>query len=222
MHPTRWKLACFDLDGTLVKGTTTGQHLATKLGHADVMSQIEQAYAAGLVTNTDVAAMDGRHYRGLTSSDVEAMIDDIPVIEGIAQTVRWLDARGMPSVICTLAWRFVGEVFAERYGFIASSGPTLRIGPDGRFTGEVESDFTERDKPAFVGSLCDTLGIEMSQVFHVGDSRSDIPLFEAVGYSVALNASREAKATASVALEADSLLDVLPVIPGLGLCGEAG
>jgi phosphoserine phosphatase len=55
----------------------------------------------------------------------------------------------------------------------------------------------------------------MSDVFHVGDSRSDIPLFGAAGYSVALNASREAAESAQVALEADSLLEVLGVIPGL-------
>lgn len=215
MYATRWKLACFDLDGTLVRRISTGQHVAAKLGHGDAMSEIEKAYAAGAVTNADVAAMDGRHYRGLTRSDVSRMLDDIPVIDDIAETVGWLRAHGIPSVVCTLAWRFVGEVFAERYGFIASSGPTLRIDRDGKFTGEVESDFTEHDKPAFVGSLCSTLGIGMSEVFHVGDSRSDIQLFEAVGYSVALNASRQARETARVALEADSLLDVLGVVPGL-------
>ena len=211
----RWKLACFDLDGTLVRRVSTGQHIAVKLGHADAMSEIEAAYAAGTATNADVAAMDGRHYRGLTPSDVSGMLDDIPVIENIAETVDWLREHGTPSVLCTLAWRFVGEVFAERYGFIASSGPTLKIGPDGTFTGEVDSDFTEHDKPAFVGSLCSARGIWMSDVFHVGDSRSDIPLFGAVGYSVALNASREAAESAQVALEADSLLEVLGVIPGL-------
>jgi len=215
MHATRWKLACFDLDGTLVRHISTGEHVATKLGHADAMSEIGRAYAAGAVTNADVAAVDGGHYRGLTRADVSRMLDDIPVIDDIAETVEWLRARGISSAVCTLAWRFVGEVFVERYGFIASSGPTLRIGRNGKFTGEVESDFTEHDKPAFVGSLCSTLGIGMHEVFHVGDSRSDIPLFEAVGYSVALNASRQARETARVALEADSLLDILRVIPGL-------
>jgi len=212
---TRWKLACFDLDGTLVRHASTGQHIAAHLGHASAMSEIEKAYAAGTVTNADVAAMDGRHYRGLTRTDITAMLNDIPVIDDIAETVGWLGQHGIPSVICTLAWRFVGEVFVDRYGFIASSGPTLKTGLDGTFTGEVESDFTEDDKPAFVDSLCRTHGIGMSEVFHVGDSRSDIPLFRAVGYSVALNATQQAVENARVALQTESLLDVLRVIPGL-------
>ncbi len=212
---TRWKLACFDLDGTLVRHVSTGQHLATHLGHVDAMAEIERAYAAGTVTNADVAAMDGRHYRGLTRADVANMLDDIPVIDDIVETVGWLKERGIPSVICTLAWRFVGEVFTDRYGFIASSGPTLRIGRGGEFSGEVEMDFTEDDKPEFIRSLCGARGISLSEVFHVGDSRSDIPLFNAVGYSVALNGTREAVESARVALETDSLLDVLRVMPGL-------
>lgn len=215
MPATPWKLACFDLDGTLVRPISTGQHLAAQMGHVDAMRDIEEAYATGRVTNTHVAAMDGRHYRGLGAADVARMLDDIGVIDGIAETVGWLRERGIPSVICTLAWRFVGEVFVDRYGFIASSGPTLRLGADGAFTGEVESDFTEDDKPAFIESLCLARGVRMTEVFHVGDSRSDIPLFRSVGYSVALNASEQAIENASVSLETESLVSVLDVIPGL-------
>jgi phosphoserine phosphatase len=118
-------------------------------------------------------------------------------------------------VICTLAWRCVGEVFAERYGFIGSSGPVLETDAAGVFSGAVEVDFTEHDKPVFVRQLCESLGVQMSDVFHVGDSVSDIPLFEAAGFSVALNANRQAKAKAQVALDRDSLFDILGVIPGL-------
>ena len=215
MHAKKWKLACFDLDGTLVRHVSTGQHLAEKLGHAEAMCKIERKYAEGMATNADVAALDGQYYKGFTKADISKMLDDIPVIKDIAPTVDWLRKNGIPSVVCTLAWKFVGEVFAEKYGFIASSGPTLKIDRNGAFTGEVESDFTEYDKPVFVSSLCHTLEICMSEVFHIGDSRSDIPLFGAVGFSVALNANQQAKENAKIPLETDSLLDVLHVIPGL-------
>lgn len=215
MHAMKWKLACFDLDGTLVRHTSTGQHIAEKLGHAVAMSEIERKYVEGLATNADVAALDGQYYKGLTKADISKILDDIPVINDIARTVDWLKEKGISSVVCTIAWKFVGEVFAERYGFIASSGPTLKIDQNGVFTGEVGSDFTEHDKPVFVSSLCHNLQISISDVFHIGDSRSDIPLFGAVGFSVALNANQQAKEKANIALETDSLFDVLHVIPGL-------
>jgi phosphoserine phosphatase len=178
----KWKLACFDLDGTLIR-TSTGQHIAEKMGYADAMHEFERRYAEGFVTNVDVAAFDGRHYKGLSPSDISKKLDDAPVINDIRKTVAWLESKGIPSVICTLAWKFVGEVFVDRYGFIASSGPTLKVDHRGSFTGAVESDFTEYDKPIFVEGICRSLGIDMSEVFHIGDSRSDIPLFEAVGFS---------------------------------------
>lgn len=34
----RWRLACFDLDGTLVPGTTVSQHLANALGHGALIA----------------------------------------------------------------------------------------------------------------------------------------------------------------------------------------
>jgi len=49
----------------------------------------------------------------------------------------------------------------------------------------------------------------------VGDSRSDLPLFGAVGFSVALNGTQAANAAASVAIQTDNLADVLGLIPGL-------
>lgn len=211
----KWKLACFDLDGTLVRNTTTGQHLAGKIGHVDAMREIERKYAEGTATNADVAALDGRYYAGLTKLDISKKLDDIPVIKDIQETVDWFALNGIPSVICTLAWKFVGEFFVDRYGFIASSGPTLKIDNHGFFTGEVESDFTEYDKPLFVNSLCQSLGIDMSEVFHIGDSRSDIPLFEVAGFSIALNANQQAKEKARITLNTESLFDVIHVIPGL-------
>ncbi|CAH0144043.1 MULTISPECIES: hypothetical protein [Pseudomonas] len=45
-----WKLACFDLDGTLAR-TSTGVHLARKIGHSDAMRELEDGYQAGQITN---------------------------------------------------------------------------------------------------------------------------------------------------------------------------
>ena len=209
-----WKLACFDLDGTLAL-TSTGQHLAKKIGHEDVMRDLEEGYLGGRISNIEVAARDALYYSNLDRDDLVRMLEDIPVIDDIKKTVDWLQQRGIPSVICTLAWRNVGEIFAERYGFVGSSGPTLKINESGVFTGEVESDFTEHDKPLFVREVCAARGIDLSEVFHVGDSVSDIPLFAAVGFSIALNGNRHARDNARVTLNSDSLFEVIGTVPGL-------
>jgi len=55
----------------------------------------------------------------------------------------------------------------------------------------------------------------MADVFHVGDSVSDIALFEVAGFSVALNANSLAREKARVTLDSDSLLAIIDVVPGL-------
>ena len=60
MHVTRWKLASFDLDGTLVRHISTGQHIAACLGHGAAMAEIEGANAAGTITNADTPLPLGR------------------------------------------------------------------------------------------------------------------------------------------------------------------
>lgn len=49
----------------------------------------------------------------------------------------------------------------------------------------------------------------------MGDSRSDIELFREVRFSLALNASEQAKQKATVSLDTESLLDIVTVIPNV-------
>ena len=212
---SQWKIACFDLDGTLVRGTSTGQHLAEKIGHANEMADIEIQYKEGKVTNADVAALDGKYYRGYSVSDVHDFLNDIPTVSHIDETVSYLASKGIPSLICTLAWKFVAEYFAKRYGFVGWSGPDLESDLKGVFTGRVLSDFHETDKPVFVNEYCKRNNANLLEVFHVGDSRSDVPLFNEAGYSVAFNADASTKLAASISVDSESLMDILTVIPGV-------
>lgn len=74
--------------------------------------------------------------------------------------------------------------------------------------------FDEHDKLRFVEDYCGKLGIPISRCVAVGDSRSDVPLFGAVGLAVALNATPAARAAAEVRLEADDISAILPAILG--------
>jgi phosphoserine phosphatase len=57
---------------------------------------------------------------------------------------------------------------------------------------------------SFAASYCDANDIDLAECIAVGDSRSDFPLFEAVGLSIALNATAQAREAASVALDTEN------------------
>jgi phosphoserine phosphatase len=209
----RWRLACFDLDGTLVRGTSVSQHLADRFGQTEQMAELERRYASGEISNSVVADEQARNYRGIPVAQVVEKLDDIVCIDGIDPTLAALRERGIESVLGTVTWTFAAEEFRRRHGFAAVSGTEIDLDPDGVPTGGVKRHFDEWDKLEFVASYCAANDIDLAECIAVGDSRSDVPLFEAVGYSIALNATPQAREAASVALDTENLTDILDLIP---------
>jgi phosphoserine phosphatase len=59
------RVICFDLDGTLVRGTSVSRHLAERFGQGEQMAELERRYAAGEISNSVVAEEQARSYRGV-------------------------------------------------------------------------------------------------------------------------------------------------------------
>lgn len=209
----RWRLACFDLDGTLVQATSVSQHLADRFGQTLQMAELEKRYAAGDISNSVVADEQAAMYGGMPVAKVVEALDGIPCIDGIDAIVDTLRERGVASLLCTVTWSFAAEEFCRRHGFVKSSGTEVDLEPDGRLTGRVRRHFDEWDKLEFVRSYCAEAGVALEDCIAIGDSRSDVPLFEAVGFSIAINATEQAREAASITLNTDDLTDVLAFIP---------
>jgi phosphoserine phosphatase len=210
-----WAVVAVDLDGTLITGTTACLHLGDWIGHRPVVEELERRFALGEIDSAAVADGDAPYYVGRTVDDVTLAMASVPCISDIDEGVRCLDRNGISALICTVSWTFAAQCLAERFGFVAVSGTVMGVDADGRLSGGVERYFEPEDKVAFVRDHCTANGLGLDQVVAIGDGRSDVPLFRAVGFSVALNASPDARAAASVAVESRSFMDALRVVPGL-------
>lgn len=219
---TSWALAGFDLDGTLVHGDTVLQHVGRALGHGDLVRQLVCRYESFALDNTAVSNESAKLFAGLRRSDLYEIMDDISTIAGIREALARLRGAGVRCVVATVTFDFASTWFVNRYGFDAYNGIELEVDSDGRFTGLVKRHVNEWDKAKFIEGEADALGVPLSRVFYVGDSRSDLPTFKIVGYSVALNASPQARAAASASIETRSLLDVIDLVPGFGRDAQAG
>ena len=208
-------MVCFDLDGTLIPGTTSSRHLATVLGHAEALDAYEAAYAEGRVTNREVSEFDARWYQGLALDDAHRHLECVPVLDGIHDVVGRLRGLGYRVVLGTIAWQFIADWFRDRYDFDDACGTGLELDDTGRFSGLVSAHFDELDKVAFVRSVAADCGVEMSRCIAIGDGHSDIPLFRAVGASIALNATAETRKAATCCLTSTDLRAVLPLIADL-------
>ena len=201
----------FDVDGTLVPGTSSSAFLAGFLGHRDELVKAEDAYAAGALDNRQVSELDAAGWAGVSEKRVAAWLDGLPLVGGIAETLAWCRGNGLVPVLATLAWSPVGGHLAGRFGFHGFCGPGLETA-SGRFTGRVARHFDEYDKRDYALARARELGLGPRSCGAVGDSRSDLPLFASVGLSVAFNASQGARAAAAVAVDDGDLRGVLPVL----------
>ncbi|GIM98185.1 HAD family hydrolase [Paractinoplanes toevensis] len=204
----------FDVDGTLVPRTSSGRHLAGFLGHADINEQVEAGYGDGSLTSAECAVLDARGWAGRTPGQVDGFLATLPLLDGIAETVRWCRAHDLVPVLATLAWDAVGAHLCGRFDFDRASGPSLEV-IDGCYSGAVATQFDEMDKRAFALGVAASLGVDPARCAAVGDGRSDVPLFGAVGYAIALNGTPAARAAAHVSIEATDLRAVIPYLASL-------
>ncbi|MDD7917990.1 HAD family hydrolase [Actinomycetospora callitridis] len=212
-----WALAGFDLDGTLVTGSTVLRHLGAKLRRAEYVDEIVKSYEEYRATNEEVSASGAELFAGRSRAELKALVSDIPVVADIPRAVQSLKSQGIRCVIATVTFRFAAEAIAEAYGFDGVSGVELEWNEEDRATGAVLRHFSEKDKASYIYEECRLSGTHPDRAFFVGDSRSDLETFDLVGFSVALNASSEARARARAAIDTRSLLDVLRLVPGLAV-----
>jgi phosphoserine phosphatase len=207
----RYPVVAFDLDGTLLRGTTVSLLLAQWLGQAEGIAELERAFYAHEISNSVVADTSAGWLAGQRTADIYAVLAEGTWIDGMSETLRALAAAGAKLLLGTITWRFAAEMLRERYGFAAVSGTEMHVS-DGVLSGIVTRYFDEHDKVRFVEEWCARNGFSMSQVAAVGDSRSDVPLFESAGMSIALNATPDARAAATHILDTDNLCDVLSLL----------
>jgi phosphoserine phosphatase len=204
-------LVCFDVDGTLVPGTSSSQYLAGFLGHLEALRSAEEAYALGSLSNQDVSIIDARGWRGHHRGEIAAWLDGLPLVDGITDVVAWCVRHDLTPILTTLAWEPVGAFLCERFDFASACGPRLAI-EDGRYSGEVAAHLDEFGKRDFALALAAKYNVDLGHCAAVGDSRSDEPLFAVVGLGVAFNGSARLRELAGASVEGEDIRAVLPAL----------
>lgn len=199
----------FDVDGTLVPGTSSSQFLAERLGHLVDLAAAEAAYARGERDNRWVSTLDASGWAGHRPEEVRSWLVDLPVVAGIAEVVARCRELALAPYLATLAWSPVGAHLCRTFGFEGSCGPTL-VEVGGAYTGEVAQHLDEFGKRDDALRIVRDLGLSASRCAAVGDSRSDLPLFGEAGLAIAFNADAAASAEADVHVVGGDLRAILP------------
>ncbi|GAA3294073.1 HAD family hydrolase [Streptomyces cinereospinus] len=197
------RLHVFDMDGTLLRGTTASLEIARRLGCLPDLIRLEADFALGAVDTRGFAAEICRLWRELTPELAADVFAQAPWIGGLREVLADIRRRGERSIVVTMSPDF----FADRlraYGVdevVASGFPSLPF----RTALDPKGILTPADKVTAVDRVRTALGLGRDSCTAYGDSGSDIPLFRELKHTVAVNADDALRRLARYQYDGDDL-----------------
>lgn len=193
--------AVFDLDGTLIHGTSAERLLVPWLVRRGVLGFRQLAAAAGLAAGLPVLGRTRalrRNKRWLTGVPTDRVL---PLLDRFLDEVvepRWcrptlarletLRAEGLAVFLLSGAPAFLVEAVGRRLG-VEGTGTELERS-DGRFTGRLAGThwFAEA-KPAALRALAEAEELDLSASWGFADHLTDVPFLACFGHPVAVDPS---------------------------------
>jgi phosphoserine phosphatase len=198
-------LHVFDMDGTLLRGSTASLQVARMLGGVEDLVALEARFTAGEIDTRCFAVAIHRLWRNLTPAVVAAAFASSPWLAGIPEVCADIRSRGEWSAVITMSPDFFAS-YLSGMGFdqvVASRFPpppfAAPIDPAGILT--------PIDKVRIVENLRARYGLPQSRCIAYGDSMSDAPLFRHLNATVAVNADAHLNGLAAVPYHGDDLTE---------------
>jgi phosphoserine phosphatase len=193
------KLHIFDMDGTLLRGSAC-LDLSRHMGQIAAVDDIEERWSRGQVGHVEFYELCLPLWQGMTAEDVDAVFAASGWIDGIEDVWADIARRGEHSAVITLSPQF----FADRLvrwglGVAYGAGVEAGVAPDPALV------MTPASKVTVAIELMARFGLGEEDCVAYGDSASDIPLFELLSNTVAVNATPELREVAAVAYDGGDL-----------------
>ncbi|MCO5969028.1 HAD family hydrolase [Actinoallomurus soli] len=196
-------LHVFDMDGTLLGGTTASLQIARRLGSVAELVELEARFAAGELDTRGFSTAIHGLWRELTPAVVADAFAASPWLARIEDVCADIRERGERSVVITMSPDFFARHLLD-LGFdevIASRFPALPL----REPLDPANVLTPEDKVRIVDELCERYGLSHARCVAYGDSMSDAPLFRRLTRTVAVNADHHLAELAALDYRGDDL-----------------
>lgn len=185
-----FKLAAFDLDGTLKQVRDPYVYLHERLGTLQAAEAFTGKGISGEIPYEEWLRLDTGLWRGVRRSVLVEHLRSIPYVPGAPEVVKTLRQRGLILAIISSGLLLHAQLVAEELGFDLVIGNEIFFaddGPDPAASGLVQVHCAYGGKNAVLAAVQATLGIAPAETLAVGDTSSDIGLFERAAVSVAVN-----------------------------------
>jgi phosphoserine phosphatase len=213
----RYDLVAFDMDGVLLDHTSSWTWVHDKYGVNNDESLME--FLGGKINEKEFMRRDVALWKNIDPDvnirDISVRLKDVPLISGIQETVAALRWNGIVSVIISGGIDIAAKMLFEEFGFDDYAANALETDSNGRLTGEgmINVDLTDKGKKLI--EFTERFGTVPERTVSIGNSCTDIKMFENSGLSIAFNPIDDVTAaSADRVVRSDNISDVLGIILG--------
>ena len=202
------KLACFDMDSTLIEQEVIVE-LAKTAGIGELVAAITEAAMRGEMDFDESFAQRVALLKGISTDVLDDICTRLTLSTGARTTISALKSLGYHTVLVSGGFTYFARYIAEQLGIDEVHANALDI-EDGEVTGHVQLPIVNGAKKAAIAEhTAERLGIDMSQVVCVGDGANDLPMMALADLGVAFNAKPIVQARADAAVNVTGLEGVL-------------
>ena len=198
------KLAVFDLDGTLKQVPDPYIYLHERLGTLAAAEVFTARGLSGEIPYDEWLRLDTGLWTGTPRSVLVRHLNDNPYLPGARETVAALKAAGVIVAIISSGLLLHAQMAGEELGIGPVIGNELFFDGDEDnpvVNGQVRTHCPYGAKRPILEQMQAHLGITPAETLAVGDTRSDLGLFECAAVRVAVNPNHpEVAAAADIVL----------------------
>ena len=178
---TKQKLICFDLDGTLIEGSSWESFNTLLSISAEEDIRLFNLYTSGSLAYKDWIAQLIALYKKnppVRKSDIEALAQSVELRVGALSVVEEVKNKGYEIVLISGAIDTIVSSLALRLGIKNWFATNTAVYTDEGILDDIESMGDEREaKLELLKRFCLQEGYELSEVISIGDGGNDVEIF---------------------------------------------
>ena len=210
-----YDLVIFDMDGVLTMDGSSWGFVHSMIGVSNEHNL--KAFIEGRIDEDEFIRSDIALWKGVDPDiriqKIAKMFREIRLINGIQETVACLHYNRIKCVICSGGIDLAAKMISDEYGFDDYAAVTLLTDDEGRLTGEGRKGVDLSDKGVSTREFIKKFGTTAERTVSIGNSFTDIKMFESTGLSIAFNPIDDAtRSAADHIVVSKNIADVLDYI----------